>query len=76
MIPAKKDIPKNEEPRKGSFFNLNKIKELSIIPNAIKDNCKEGDKKKKIPLTYKIGQIIILNIVPKVPKEEKLGIYP
>ena len=76
MIPAKKDMLKNEEPRKGFFFNLNKIREISIIPNAIKDNFKEGERKKKIPVTYKIGQIIILNIVPIVPKEEKFGIFP
>ena len=75
-MPAKKDMLKNEDPRKGTFFNLNKIKEINNIPNAIRDNFKEGEKKKKIPLTYKIGQIIILKIVPIVPKEEKFGIFP
>ena len=70
VIPAKKDILMNEEPRKGNFFNLNKIKEMRIIPKAINVNFKEGEKNKKMPLTYNIGQIIILKIVPKVPKEE------
>ena len=46
---------KNEEPRKKDFFNLNNINEISIIPKAIKDNFIEGEKIKKIPVTYNIG---------------------
>ena len=70
MIPAKKDILMNEELRKGNFFNLNKIKEMRIIPKAINVNFKEGEKKRKCHLHIILAKSIILKIVPKVPKEE------